>query len=182
MHGTIRLVAGCVLLPALAVAGGNASLELGRKNLKESDWAPMDGQGLFALHVDWKPASLPFSLCVDLRGSAAEDEVMDIEMTATTSELGFGFRAYAPLSSAVELHAGAGLALVRAELEGRANGVTVTDDDSSMGLWAAGGVCFPLGRLVLGGDARFTLANVTLYDTDLSAGGLSYGVSVGFRW
>ena len=63
------------------------------------------------------------------------------------------------------------------------SGTVVEDTDTSPGAWADGGVFWRLGsHFNLGLAARYSKATVTLFDTDMEAGGYSGGVMLGWGW
>jgi hypothetical protein len=50
-------------------------------------------------------------------------------------------------------------------------------------VWAGGGVFWRLGRRFnLGGTVRWSDAQVTLFDNDVQAGGVTYGLLLGWGW
>ena len=61
--------------------------------------------------------------------------------------------------------------------------MSVTENDVSPGAWIGGGIFWRLGsRFNLGAAARISGAPVTLANEDVEAGGLSYGLILGWGW
>ena len=75
------------------------------------------------------------------------------------------------------------IAFVTAELKNKDGATRLSDDDSAVGAWLGGGVRIELTpHFVLGLDVRYSEAEVTLFDVDREAGGLSAGLTVGYHW
>jgi hypothetical protein len=169
--------------PARAHAGewtGNANFILGKKVLDESDWQPVESQDLFGVEVSWGEESWPIQIATDLFGSYREDSNEGI--TAKTSEFGLGVRKTWG-HRRVHPYLGAGAAIVYGGAELDFSGIIVEDGDTSIGAWAGGGVFWRLGsRFNLGLAARYSRSKVTLFDSDLEAGGYGGGLILGWGW
>jgi hypothetical protein len=78
---------------------------------------------------------------------------------------------------------GGGLAVINAQVKGTALGVSVSDDDTGVGVWFEGGAYVTLGEhFNIGAEARWSKAEVTLFDVSGEAGGFHVGALLGFRW
>jgi hypothetical protein len=78
---------------------------------------------------------------------------------------------------------GGGLAVINAQVKGTALGVSVSDDDTGVGVWLEGGAYVTLGEhFNIGAEARWSKAEVTLFDVSGEAGGFHVGALLGFRW
>ncbi|NOZ67966.1 MAG: porin family protein [Deferribacteres bacterium] len=162
---------------------GNANLLIGVKSLDEDDWNPLDEQTEIGIGVDFKQDDWPVSGTIGYLFSSDDDNVMGVDIEGNTSELYFGVRKIWELPSLVRPFVGGGLALVNAKLEAAASGVKVTDDDSGIGIWIGGGAYLVLsGNFNIGVEFRYSRAEVTLFNTDVEAGGLHYGVTAGYHW
>ena len=86
-------------------------------------------------------------------------------------------------------YVGAGLTLLSAAVEVESPLGTTDDQDVALGPWAGGGIFWRLGtRFNIGIDLRWSAADVELdFDDggalrDLDAGGMHYGLTLGFGW
>ena len=182
----LLLVASAALTlaaPARTPAGGwtgDANFIFGQKVLDESDWQPVENQDLFGLEVSWGEKSWPIQIATDLFGSYKEDSFEGI--TAKTSEFGMGVRKIWGQRH-VHPYLGAGAAIVYGAAELDFSGIIVKDSDTSTGAWAGGGVFWRLGsRFNLGLAARYSRSKVTLFDTDMEAGGYEGGLILRWGW
>lgn len=184
----------CFLLsiPSLAICGsdsspdgwtGNINFFLGAKVLDEDDWEPVEEQAEIGFLLDFKRKSWPVSIAVDLLGSYAEDEVYGVDIEARTSELCFGVRKIWDSFEHVRPFIGGGIAFIWAEIEGESWGLSVSDDDTAPGIWIGGGVYWTLAEhFNIGLQARWSKAEVTLFDVDGEAGGGHFGFFLGYHW
>jgi opacity protein-like surface antigen len=187
------LIVGMSLLGLSAFAGvaradsnvtGNINFSIGQKFLND-DWKDLPGEGdrdfrdQFQLGVmfDMRPQSWPINVALDLLGSARKDN----GDTGSTSELALGVRKYFMEQTAVRPFVGAGVSDISGQTSRRAEGSRVTVEDDAFGVWLMGGVLFrPTPHLNLGADLRYSEANITYLNKDVEAGGLSYGLFVGY--
>ena len=169
--------------PARTLAGGwtgDANFIFGQKALDESDWPPVENQDLFGVEVSWGGRNWPIQIATDLFGSYKEDSEAGI--TGKTSEFGVGIRKIWGHGH-VHPYLGGGAAFVYGAAELDFSGIIVKDSDTSIGAWAGGGVFWRLGsRFNLGLAARYSQAKVTLFDSDLEAGGYGGGLILGWGW
>ena len=169
--------------PARARDGGctgEANFILGQKVLDESEWQPVENQDLFGVEVSWGGKSWPIQIATDLFGSYKEDSKEGI--TAKTSEFGMGVRKIWGRRH-VHPYLGGGAAVVYGAAEMDFSGIIVKDSDISTGAWAGGGIFWRLGsRFNLGLAARYSRSKVTLFDSDLEAGGYEGGLILGWGW
>jgi hypothetical protein len=185
-----------VVLPFTpAVAGdpdGHVNFFLGQKAL-DSDWDPVDQQPEFGAIMSFGKSDWPVFIAVDVMTSAEEKEFFDdtfgqATFTGGTYELAFGARKIWKMGS-THPYVGGGIAVIGATAEVDLGFVDVDADDSAIGPWVSGGVFWRLGnRFNLGFDLRYSSAEVDLdfgsgiVSQDVSAGGLHYGLLVGFGW
>jgi hypothetical protein len=159
---------------------GEANFILGQKVLDESVWQPVENQDLFGVEVSWGEKSWPIEIATDLFGSYKEDS--DEGITAKTSEFGMGVRKIWGHRH-VHPYLGGGAAIVYGAAELDFSGIIVKDSDISTGAWVGGGVFWRLGsRFNLGLAARYSRSKVTLFDSDMEAGGYGGGLILGWGW
>lgn len=172
---------------------GNVNAFLGQKTLEEEDWEPLDKQSEFGVLVDFKQQDWPISIAIDVLGSVDKATVVgvdiggsplfDADLEGYTFELDIGARKIWEVSgSSIRPYIGGGLALVHAEIHAT-DVISVVEDDNGTGFWLGGGVYWTLSQhFNLGLDARYTKAEVTLYDIDTEAGGVHLGLILGYHW
>lgn len=162
---------------------GNVNFFLGQKSLDSDDWSPLDEQGEFGVLVDFRQSHWPVSVAIDILVSADEATELGIRFEGITSEINGGIRKIWEVSgSSFRPYIGGGLAIISAELEGTSF-TTVSDDDSSLGIWLNGGVYWTLGRSFnLGLDLRYSRAEVNIFGVDVEAGGAHAGLILGYHW
>lgn len=188
----ILLIVTCVMLVIPTAQAKNFSANLvgviGNKFL-DNDWQEFDSQIALGASFDFKYRNWPFSLAIATIVSAdveSNNSSFVEEETGFTSETHLGIRKILTISgSPIEPYIGGGLALVRAELDRRINSsfFVSTDDDFAVGFWVGGGLYWHITeRLNVGFDIRYSDAEVTLFGTDLEAGGLYTSTTVGVHW
>lgn len=166
-----------------ANSSGNVNFLLGVKNLEEDDWEPVERQTEFGINVDFKQSNWPISLAFGFSTSYDDDTVEGLYIEGITSEFYFGIKKVFNDHANVRPYMGVGLASIYAEADVELYGITVTEDDSALGIWFGGGVYFTIApHLNLGFDVRYSDAEVTLAGYDFEAGGLHYGVLIGYNW
>lgn len=163
---------------------GNVNLLFGAKSLDENDWYPVEDQGEFGVLIDFKQEEWPFSIAIDMLGSAADETIAGWYYEGSTSEFDLGVRKIFELeNSTIRPFIGGGLALVSAETSWGFGGPWFSDSDSGAGLWLNGGVYWTLSEAFnLGFQLRSSAANVTLFGVEGSAGGGHAGFMVGYHW
>ena len=182
--GTIFLLLGSVLLPAVAHAGAGAvHLFVGQKFLDEEDWQPIEDQFELGIDAAFGGDDWPVWLHVGLFGSNAEDDIgVGEEIEGTTTELCIGINK-TWTTNQFRPHVAGGLAFVNTEVEFRDNFGSVSEDDSAVGLYLQGGGYWRLGSSFnLGGMLRFTAADVDVFGNDFSGGGVHLGLTAGWGW
>lgn len=197
----LSIVVCWILVPGLAMSQskpnqkvwtGNVNGFLGAKILDEDDWAPVDEHIEAGVLIDFRQKSWPISIAIDLLSSYDEEDVsiavlnfgtFDANLEGNTTELNFGVRKIWDNFSIVRPFIGGGIAFINAEVKGTALGVSVSDDDTGVGVWFDGGVYFNLTEhFNLGWDVRWSKAEVTLFNIDGEAGGWHLGMLIGYHW
>lgn len=188
----IALVLTAFFLVDPALAGGNANFLLGVKSLDEDDWRPVEDQAAFGAEVTFGKETWPVWIALDYFESFKEEEdvpidlggfviVRDVEGGTMELDLGvrkiWGQRWGKERKTRPYLGGGVGLNGARFDAD------VVSDEDYSIGLWAGGGIFWRLGsRFNIGATARWSKAQVALFGEDGEAGGLTYGLLLGWGW
>ncbi len=184
-----------VTAPPVAHAGewtGDVNFFLGQKNLKKSDWEPVEDQGEFGAEVSWGKKNWPISIATDVLGSSEMKTVtvfdpflgtnVKVKLEGDTGELDLGIRKIWSKKN-VRPSIGGGLAYVRGEMKATALGVSASESDSEAGWWVGGGVFWRIGpRFNLGIAARYSTATVKIAGFDVEAGGTHLGALLGWGW
>jgi len=190
-----------ILVPGLAMSQsnsdpnawtGNVNGFLGAKILDEDDWAPLDEHVEGGVLFDIKQKNWPISIAIDLLFSSDEEDVnvavlnfgtFNANLEGHTTEFNLGVRKIWDNLSIVRPFVGGGIAFINAEIKGTALGVSVSDDDTGVGVWFDGGAYVTLGgHFNIGVDVRWSKAEVTLFNIDGEAGGWHVGMLIGYHW
>lgn len=197
MRKLIFLIITCFLfsMPNVAICEdwtGNINAFLGMKYLDKDDWEPIEDQAEIGVAVDFKKQGWPVSIAIGYLYSRGDETVLIFDpflgnvlfdFEAETSELSFGIKKIWDHFAHVRPFLGGGIALIRADVKGRALGVTVSDDDNTIGIWIGGGVYWTLAEhFNIGLDLRWSKAEVTSFGVDIEAGGAHVGLLVGYHW
>jgi len=195
MHRSLRpataraalVVAFLLVLPTTAWAGnfaGNTNFFLGTKTLDKDDWEPLEEQGAFGAELSWGNTDWPIYVASDLFWSADAQGFTFTETIAVTTELNVGVRKIWGESRKTRPFVGGGLAIVRGYVQKRFDFVPDVDgSDAAVGPWLTGGVFWRLGtRFNIGMSARWSKADVEIFDESLDAGGFQFGLLLGFGW
>ena len=165
---------------------GNINLLLGQKSLDSDDWGDNDSQKAFGIQFDFARSEWPVHLVVDLYGAGETEGNGDDKVEDVTGGLHLGVRKYWTVgSSSFTPFVGGGLALVTAESTTGSGDdkETVEDDEGGLGYWVGGGAKWVLGEhLNIGGEVRYSQAEVDLDGTELEAGGVYAGLLAGYHW
>ncbi len=172
--------------PAVAGSGeftGNVNVLLGQKVLNENDWEPLENQQAAGVEITWGDTSWPISIATDIfYSSDSEDDVAGADLEGSTMEFDLGIREIKN-SENFNYYIGLGFGLVSAHAEATGSGFKIDDSDTGISGWGGGGIFWRLGsRFNLGLAARYSVADVALFDEDVRAGGFHYGVILGWGW
>jgi len=166
---------------------GNVNFTLGVKALDDDDWEPVEDQVELGINVDFGRIEWPINIAIAIVGSRAEEHAViqgiNVDADGSTGELRFGVRKIWQPTQTMRPFLGGGLALISAELDGRALGLSVNDDDTGFGIWINGGVYWTLGNSFnLGLEFGYSKGEVTLFDEDGDAGGGHAALLLGYHW
>lgn len=176
-----------LLAPATAYAGGDVNFLIGGKPFMNDDWDPVANQGTFGVEVTFGRETWPVWIAIDSFGAdkIARNVTFDFEGTlythdiyGSTGEFDLGVRKIWG-NHKTRPFIGGGVGLISAEID---LGVP-SDSADKVGPWVGGGVFWRLGsRFNLGVTTRWSDANVTVFGSDLQAGGFTGGVLIGWGW
>jgi hypothetical protein len=153
---------------------------LGQKSLKKDDWEPLEKQDEFGAEVTFGKKDWPIYIAVDLFSSTTDDTSLGIKSEGSTDEFGVGVRKIWKSGNTMP-YVGGGVALVNGNI--KVDSLGIDESDSSIGEWVGGGVFWRLGsRFNLGVGVRYSKATITLFGVDGEAGGLHYGLLLGWGW
>lgn len=181
------------LVPASALAGGNANFTIGERSLG-NEWGSLDGQLMLGATVDWGPDDWPVHFAWGLNGSADSQEEYygNAEISAAFAELSFGALWLPIRNKSVRPYIGAGIASVSAVYETDFySGFTRDVDDQDFGYYLNAGVYWRLGpRFNLGADLRygwgteFDLSFESKFEEQFKVEGdyLAFSLLLGFGW
>lgn len=189
----------CLLLPVSVRAeeqpaeprwSGNVNLFFGMKFLDEKDWKPVDKQMQAGILFDVRHRALPFNIAFDLLYSRDEADFdvavlgidsMEVEVEGETLEMDLGVRKIWEGPREVRPFLGGGLAVIRAEIEAKGGGGSVSDRDTALGIWLDVGAYVTLGeRWNLGVDGRWSWAKADLMGVEnADVGGWHLGALLG---
>jgi hypothetical protein len=173
---------------------GNVNLFLGEKFLDKDNWEPVDEQfemGIL-MDLDVKHRWIPFSFALDFLYSRDEADVGTLDLGVGTfysnvesriMELDLGIRKIWEAPRNIRPFIGGGLAIINGELKADSIGQSVSDDETGFGMWADIGAYVTLSeRFNLGIDARWSKAEVDLFDREAKVGGWHIGALAGMHW
>ena len=176
-----------------AQAAGDANLFLGQKDL-DNDWDPVDGQMEYGVCLNFGVPDWPVSIAVDILMSSDDTTysydyygyIYDAVLDGETMEIAAGVRKFFNEDTNIQPYVGGGATYVDGEFKVSIVDVpeaSISFSDSGFGFWANAGVMFRIGeQFNLGLDVRYSDAEITILDTDIDAGGMHYGVLLGYRW
>jgi len=188
----IALVLAAFFLIDPVVAGGDANFLLGVKSLDEDNWAPVEDHVAFGAEVTFGKETWPIWIALDYFESAREKKDVPIDLggfvvardlEGNTLELDLGVRKIWGQGWGKEKrtrpYLGGGVGLMGAHFDAEFS----SDEDFSLGVWAGGGIFWRLGsRFNIGATVRWSKAQVELFGVDGEAGGLTYGLLLGWGW
>lgn len=169
-----------------AVAGeftGSANFVLGQKILSENDWEPIEEQPAGAAELTWGSSDWPIMLATDFVYSVDDEESSGLDVDGSTLEIGVGIRETLQAGSNFNYYLGAGIGLIRADVEVETSSGEVEDDDVAGSYWLNAGVYWRLGsRFNLGAGARYSYGKADIDEEDIRVGGFHYGLLLGWGW
>jgi opacity protein-like surface antigen len=208
----LPVILSFLLIPSMALAGswtGNLNLLYGYKYTDRDDWDPVDKQIEFGVSFDLKRSNWPASIALEMLRSQENKYVSDsvtelgtyhTHVEAEINEIALGMRRNIALPHNINVFFGGGVTMIEAEVcyenesfPGGRGGFSVTDqnvesaslsdDDLAYGFWASAGLYTAFAKdLNVGIQARWSKAEVTLFDEGADAGGLHGLLFIGNHW
>ncbi|MCJ7765773.1 MAG: porin family protein [Thiovulaceae bacterium] len=181
------LVAGLIAAMPMALMAeggttGNVNLLIGQKTLDKDDWERFDKQAEIGVMFDIGGKDWPVNFALDMLVSGDEETISGVDVDASTAEMDIGIRK-SFLDGNLHPYVGGGLALIQANIEGTQSGVTVSDDDTGVGVWVSGGLYYSIiEHINVGLDLRYSHAKTTLFGVDKQAGGTHVALFAGYHW
>ena len=184
------IVLGVFFLAATAArADSQVNFFLGQKALDGGDWDPVDRQAELGAVMSFGRETWPIRIAADVLVAGKDGTLAGgVDVKGATFEVASGIRKIWG-KKAFHPFAGAGIAIVGARVELDNAAGSADDTDAAFGPWIDGGVFWRLGmRFNLGAEVRWSKADVHLDfgdavgSTDVNAGGLHYGLLLGFGW
>ncbi len=167
-----------------ALAGGDANFFLGTKQVDKDDWGVFgvdDGWTEFGAEVTWGGEKWPVWIATDVLVAVDIEENYGFfgnDAVVLSQEIALGVRKIWK-AGATRPYIGGGLDIITAAFD---NDFT-NDSDIAFGPWLGGGVFWRLGsRFNIGASVRWSDADVTIEGFDLKAGGMHYGLLLGWGW
>lgn len=142
----------------------NLQIQIGLRQLDDSDWDPIDEQPAFGVGYTHSPEEWLFELEAGIIFSGDDDDVFipgfgNVDVEAWTTELSIGGRKTFG-NEVVRPYVGAGLSIFLVDAELDLGPFTASDDDVVFGLYTHAGIGFQLNdRYSLGFDLRWLLAD-----------------------
>jgi hypothetical protein len=179
-------LASVAATPAQGANDGLRAIDIyfGGRALNKDDWDPLDEQGVLGVQLAIQSAGSLVGFEVGLQGSYDDDDVGGVHVEGSVSELYAGVhKSFGNSASTVRPYVGAGVSLVSAHLQGSLGSTKVSDDDTSGGLYAHGGVAFQLSpNFRLGADLRFLGGtDINLFGANGDADYAQFALFLGFN-
>ena len=193
------LALGLLVAPKPSLAGpGYVNFMIGQKVFDSDDWNPIDKQTSFGVEGAFGPARWPVHLAAYLaRSSKSKDAAFNgVQGTleGTTYEFGFGANK-TWVSKKLYPYVSAGIVHAKVDVTVRQSGTSGSDEESGFGGWGGAGVFYRVGSAFnIGGAVRYsavdvdfnsfttTIGGVPIVGQTVAAGGLSFGVLLGWGW
>ena len=195
LHLRVVLFAAMIAILGASAAeagkkAGDVVFFFGGKSL-ESAWGEvgLDQQFAFGVEMSWGNTDWPVWIATDLFVSGViDDSETDADWKGLTTEVDIGVRKFFEFDR-IRPYVGGGIAFITGYIEQDCLVIfpaTCMDEDdggAGVGPWLQGGALFRLGsRFDIGLSLRWSMADATLFDRDVDAGGFQYGVVIGWGW
>lgn len=191
LGASLVLVTASLVAP-VSLAGGNINGLIGQKNQDKnfSDTESVQDQDMLGLMLDWGSEGWPVNFAIDLISSSKDtnDNAFNVKVKGSTFVADVGVRWYFVKGKIFEPYVGGGLNYTSAKVETDGASNDLEFDDSALGYWLNGGIKWVFAEhFNVGGDVRWDKAEISTEDGlgnthDIEAGGLGYGLILGYRW
>ncbi len=178
-------------LPKAAPVGftGNLNGLMGLKLMDKEDWPLIHKQTAMKVMLDFRQASWPIHVAVDFLYSSSKKAFLqdvDGELTSDfyegrTYEINGGIRKILDPFESVRPYAGVGVSYAMA----RILFPTANQDhtEAAFGVWGQAGIYWELGRhFNLGFEANYSWSSILIANIEANAGGLHFGMVLGFHY
>jgi hypothetical protein len=180
---------------------GYVNFLIGQKVFDSDDWDPIDKQTAWGVDGVFGPSTWPVhietfitkaSKSKDATGEMSPGVPFTYHIEADSWEFGAGVNK-TWMRKRIYPYLGAGAVYAKVDMTAKQAGTSLSDDANGFGFWGGGGAFYRLGtRFNLGGAVRYSTASVDFnaFDTgnvsfggaDVQAGGLTFGVLLGWGW
>lgn len=168
---------------------GNVSGIMGNASRDGDGWEDADNQAMFGVIGDFKMQHWPVSIAIDGMLHAADKKAKKSNGKNQTlytgvNTLQVGVRKiWQSGYPSIHPYIGAGISLTQGYKEVLINDKKDDEQDDDIGSWVGTGVYWrPSKHWNVGFDMRYSKADIKLADQDVDAGGMQYGVSMGYHW
>lgn len=161
------------------------SFLLGMRSLDEDYWEPLDEPIALEAIFEWRMRESPFSIEFGMALGYDETTIMGVDIDNSTLELYAGLRASAYLlDGSLRPYLAAGPSLLFTDLTAEQGGISVSDDDTSIGLYARAGITYVFGNgFGLGLDYRKLMGtDISLFDAEGDSDFDQFGITFGFSF
>ncbi|MCK4739819.1 MAG: hypothetical protein KAT46_07705 [Deltaproteobacteria bacterium] len=175
-----------------STSSGNIYVLIGTKELNPDEWYPVEDQLELSVLADFKmDKEWLFSVVMATAvyagyGTAWDPFLGDIDVLSSTEEISIGGRFIDENLSGKETgfqpFVSGGLSLITTRYEAEALGVTISDEDTAIGIWGDAGFYYQLGGLNFGAVYRLSSADVNLFGANVDVGGDHLGVFAGLHF
>lgn len=158
---------------------------LGARSMDETYWEPLDEPIALEANLEWRLEDSFLGFEVGTAFSYDDTSLFGVDIDASTFELFGGVRATADLVDGhLRPYLGVGPSFILADISGEESGFTVSDDDTSIGLYFRGGVTWVFdGGFGLGLDYRKVVGTeVNLFGVEGDADFDQFGLTLGFAF
>ena len=167
------------LVAGTSRAGGNLNVFIGGKSL-EDKWGPVGDHFIGGFESDFEAG--PISIAVNLFESVDAASDSSYDYIGDTMELHLGVKKVF-MAGGMRPFIGGGLAMISGNYWYEdISGFEREDSDSSLGYWASAGVFWAMRSFNIGIEAGYSSADITIFNTELDAGGTRLGMLFGYNW
>ncbi len=182
---TATLLILSIINPKTSFAAGNINLFWGDKELKTSDWAPVEDQGELGLQLDFKSADWPVSIAIDSLTSYTEETIAFFDIEGETTEFNIGIKKLFNANPPITPFIGGGISFIDASLKVTDTlfGGSATVSGSGTGYWVTAGAFATIGdSFNVGLELKISTATVDILGLDAEGGGSHFGLLFGYHW
>jgi len=188
-----------LLSPGIAFAGpGYINFMFGQKVYDSDDWDPIDKQTGFGVEGVFGPAKWPVQMDAYVHRTSGDKSVtisgMPGNIEGETFEFGFGANKTVG-AKRIRPYLNAGFVHAKTDVTVSQSGTSGSDSASGFGFWGGAGAFYRLGSAFnIGGAVRYsavdvdfndfttTIGSVPISGETVAAGGLAFGVLLGWSW